>query len=345
MLNLVSKCGIACSTCPWGPYPRNTMTAKDFDQYRNNAKRILGYMPIKTPCPTCQTPNSKIPAASKLPNLRCLIRQCVDKSGIANCAYCKRFPCDTVKATGGAWHRKSIEERLGTPISEEEYHMFVEPFEGISRLMTIRATFRSEEIVEPAIAHIKTEIAGFPENLPFPKDEKASFKAVHKLLTTIKESPLGLRDPDTFAQQRTLENRRAHVLRFLWILGCYGKFENDKGVYLVVDTNTYEANRGSEKTLAIWSFVKNTVFNALSEFGVRAERVALKGFKEEELATGTGYMRSRGWQMKMSFDEEIGGKPALEALQTYTRKLEEKYGKKAFQHFSDADMQVLLIKK
>ena len=345
MSKLVAKCGIDCSACPWGPYPRKGMIAEEFERYRNNAKRILGYMPIKTPCLTCQTPDSKIPKGSKLPNRKCLIRQCVDKTGVANCAYCSRFPCDTVKATGGVWNRKNIEEKLGAPISDEEYHAFVEPFEGISRLEAIRASLKPEEIVEPAkVLTSETRIADFPENLPFSKEETASFKAVHKLLATIKRSSLGLRDTDTFAQQHRLENRRAHVLRFLWILGRYGKFEKEKSARLVVDARTYEANRGSEKTLAIWSFVKDTVFKVLSEFGVCCERVALKGVKEEDLATGTGYLRSKGWVMKISFEEKIGGTAALKALQTYTRRLDEKYGKKAFQHFSDANMQILFEK-
>jgi len=346
VLKLVAKCGINCGACPWGPYPRKGMTAEEFERYRNKSKRILGYMPIKTPCLTCQTPDSKIPKGSRLPNRKCLIRQCVDKTGVANCAYCSRFPCDTVKATGGVWNRENIEEKLGAPISEEEYHAFVKPFEGISRLEAIRASLKPEEIVEPAkVPTSETRIADFPENLPLSKEETASFKAVHKLLATIKRSSLGLRDTDTFAQQHRLEDRRAHVLRFLWILGRYGKFEKEKSAHLVVDARTYEANRGSEKTLAIWSFVKDTVFKVLSEFGVCCERVALRGVKEEEdLATGTGYLRSKGWVMKMSFEEKIGGTAALKALQTYTRRLDEKYGKKALQHFSDADMQILFEK-
>ena len=345
MSRLVAKCGIDCGACPWGPYPRKGMIAEEFERYRNNAKRVLGYMPIKTPCLTCQTPNSRIPKGSKLPNRKCLIRQCVDKTRVANCAYCSRFPCDTVKATGGVWNRESIEEKLGAPISNEEYHVFVEPFEGISRLKAIRASLKPEEIVEPAKAPpSKRRIADFPENLAFSKEEKASFKAVHKLIATIKRSSLGLLYIDTFAQHHSLENRRANVLRFLWILGRYGKFEKEKNAHLVVDARTYEANRGSEKTLAIWSFVKDTVFKVLSEFGVCCQRIALKGVKEEDLATGTGYLRSKGWVMKMSFEETIGGTPALKALKTYTRRLDEKYGKKAFQHFSDADMQILFEK-
>ena len=342
MTNLVSKCGIDCGACPWGPYPRKDMTAEEFEQYRNHGKKILGYMPIKTPCATCQTPDEKIPKKSKLPNKKCLIRQCVDKIGVANCAYCSRFPCDTVKETAGLWNRESIEAKLGAAISEEEYHSFVEPFEGISRLEVIRASLKPDEIVEPAIAPAsKVRIADFPENLPF-KEEIASFKAVHSSLVTIADSSLGLQDTDTFAQQHTLENQKAHLLRFLWILGNYGEFEKAKSTHLVVDAETYQASRGREKTLAIWSFVEDVVFKVLAEFGVCCERVALKGVMTEDLTTGTGYLRKRGWIMRMSFEEQIGGVAALKSLQTYAKKLDKKYGSRAFQRFREADMKLLL---
>jgi hypothetical protein len=267
---------------------------------------------------------------------------CVDKTGVANCAYCSRFPCDTLKATADAWNRESIEKKLGAPIYEEDYHAFVAPFEGIRRLEAIHASLKPDDIVEPAkVPTSETRIANFPENLPFSKEETASFKAVHKLLATLQRSSLGLQGTDTFAQQHKLENLRAHVLRFLWILGSCGKFEQEKSTHLVVDAGTYFANRGSEKTLAIWSFVEDTVFKGLSEFGVCCERVALKGVKEEDLTTGTGYLRYKGWVMKMSFEEKIGGTAALKALQTYIRRVDKKYGKKALQHFQDADMQTL----
>ena len=150
---------------------------------------------------------------------------------------------------------------------------------------------------------------------------------------------MGLSDTDTFAQHHKLENLRVHVMRFLWILGAYGKFEKEKSANLVVDAKTYVANRGSQKTLAIWSFVKDTVFRVLSEFGVCCERVALKGVKKEDLVTGTGYMRSKGWIMTMYFEDEIGGAATLKAMQEYAQRLEKEHGKKAFKHFRNANMQ------
>ena len=339
MSNLVSKCGIDCVTCPWGPYPRKDMTAEEFQKFRNDAKRIVGYMPIKTPCVTCQTPDEEIPKKSMLPNKKCLIRQCVVRSGVANCAYCSRFPCDTLKTTAGLWNRERIEEKLGSPISEEKYHSFVEPFEGISRLEAIRVSLDSDDIVEPAKAPTsRTRIADFPEHLTS-KEGGESFQSVYKLLANLVSSSLGLQDIDTFAQYHKLENQKTHIFRFLWICGKYG---NTEGPNLVVDAATYLANRGKEKTLSIWSFVKEVVFKVLAEFGVDCERVGLEGTKDEDLTTGTGYLRKRGWVMRISFEKEIGGTAALRALQTYAKELDKKYGPRVFQHFRNADMTSLL---
>jgi hypothetical protein len=43
----------------------------------------------------------------------------------------------------------------------------------------------------------------------------------------------------------------------------------------------------------------------------------------------------------MSFDREIGGTDALKAIQTYTRRLDTQYSKKAFNRFTEADMRIL----
>jgi len=340
--NLVSRCGIDCSACPWGPYPRKDMTAEDFEIFRNNAKRILGYMPIKTPCVTCQTPDTEIPKESRLPNKKCLIRRCVDKNGVTNCAYCSRFPCETLNETAGAWNRETVEARIGESISEEDYQLFVEPFEGIRRLEALRASIKPDEIVEPKkVSTSRKRIDNFPENLPFSKEESASFKAVYMLLKTLNECSLEMKDTDTFAQKHKLENLRAHVLRFLWIVGSCGKLENEKRPYIVIEAGKYLANRGSEKRLAIWSFVRNAIFNVLSEVGVCCERIALKGVKKKDLTTGTGYLRYKGWAIKIFFEERIGGAATLKAFQKYTVRLAKKYGKKAFKHFSTVKMQIL----
>jgi hypothetical protein len=318
------------------------MTEEEFEQYKKRAKKILGYTPMQKPCPTCQTPDEEIPKGSKLPPRNCLIRQCVDKIGVKNCAYCSRFPCEQEKDTAGAWNREKFEEKHKAPIPEEDYHMFIEPFEALQRLEAIRDSLSPEKITEAAtVPPLKIKIVNFPKDLPFSKEETKAFKTIHRLLASIKRSPLGLTDTDTFAQRQRLKNRMSDFLRLLWILGRFGKFKEENGKYLVVDAKTFIDNRGSEKHLASWPYVENTVLKILPRFGVHCERIPLEGVKEKDLTTGTGYLRDKGWFMTMGFDEEAGGVATLKALQTYTKKLNEKYGKKAFRYFSNVDMRVL----
>ena len=342
MSKLIAKCGMDCGTCPWGPYPRQDMTSEEFEQYKKKAKKILGYTPMKTPCPTCQTPDEEIPKGSKLPPRNCLVRQCVDKTGLENCAYCSKFPCEGVRNIANAWNREFFEKKHGAKVLEEDYRKFIKPFEGVKHLEEIRASLNPDDIVDfHVIPKLKTKVVDFPGDLPFSKDETAAFKTLHQVLANMKRSSLGLKDTDTFAQQQMLKNRILHFLRFIWILGRFGNLQIENGECLVVDAKTYIDNRGSEKGLATWSFVKDVIIKILSEFGVHCERAMLKRVKEKDLTTPGGYLRSKGWIIKMKFDENAGGVAALKALQTYARKLDENYGRKAFRYFSDVDMRVL----
>ncbi len=74
---------------------------------------------------------------------------------------------------------------------------------------------------------------------------------------------------------------------------------------------------------------------------MHCEFVQLDDAPRKGVTTGTGYLREKGWVMKMSFDESAGGVAALKALKTYTTKLDEKYGKRTFGYFSNVDMRVL----
>jgi hypothetical protein len=317
------------------------MTPDEFMQYKHNTKKILGYMPIKTPCLTCQTPETDLPKQTRLPNRKCLIRRCVDKTGINNCAFCSRFPCDTLKATAGLWNRKSIETKLGVPLSEKEYHSFVKPFEGVRRLQAIHASLKPDVLVDPfTVRKSEIRLALLHEKQTF-KGKLAPFKEIYQLLTTLCTSTFGVRDADTFAQHQTLEKQRYHIFRFLWILGKYGQIVNEQPPHLVVDAETYLAHRGREKTLAMWSFVETKVFKVLADVGVYCKRVALSGVKKEDLTTGTGYLRKKGWIINMAFNDTFDPR-SLQVFQRYIQSLNQQYGTRAFRHFQKVDIAFLL---
>ena len=208
----------------------------------------------------------------------------------------------------------------------------------MKRLKEIRATLKPKDIVEaPTVTPLKTKITGFPEDLPFSEAKKLAFRTLHEVLASIKRSSLGLSGTDTFPQQQRLKNRIPYFLRFLWILGRYGEFKQDDGAHLIVDAKTYIDNRGSEKTLATWTYVKDVIFKVMPEFGIHAELIpSINRWKTEMEG-----LTQKGWTIKMSFDKSAGGVDTLRALQTYTRKLDEKHGKRAFSYFRDIDMRVL----
>ena len=146
-------------------------------------------------------------------------------------------------------------------ISEKDYHSFVEPFEGLNRLEAIHASLKQEDSIEPVkLPRSETRIVDFPENLLF-KENLVSFKIVHKLLADLEYSSLGLSDTDTFAQHHKLEKHKAHVLRFLWIFGNYGKLDSER-TSLVVDAKTYQDNRGTEKNALYLVFCQECCFQS-----------------------------------------------------------------------------------
>ena len=123
------------------------------------------------------------------------------------------------------------------------------------------------------------------------------------------------------------------MLKILWAFGRFGEPREEGGSHLVMDSETYLA----QKIHSSYSRVKD-YFEALEEYGVHCEHVPLM---EEGWLTPTGALRKRGWFIKMSFDDDAGGVSTLRALQSYTARLYEKHGQRAFRYFSKADMRVL----
>jgi len=317
--DVYSKCGMRCSHCPWSKSVRETMTAKEYEKFRNRCIEILGFRPTKSfqNCLSCQTPDRELPEGSLLPRRDCSVRICAIKTEVENCAYCSRFPCASVKALGTEWTREVFEAKHGAPIPEEDYLTFIEPFEGLKHLEAIRALIKSDEIVEPTrVPPLKTEIVEFPEKLSVTESERKTFKTLHQLLTTLLSSNV-----DTYSDQAGFKKQRYFTYNALWIFGRVGELvEEDRG-YLVVEGSTFMKEK-KRRNLTHWG----KHFEILKDYGVNVEQVSLP--KKE-------------WRLRMSLDQKVGGFAVLKALKTYIAILDKKYREKALQHLSKADMCVL----
>lgn len=322
MENLFAKCGCNCGRCP--SYRENLRTDEDRQRCSDGWKKYIGFRlnPDKLRlCDGCQVPDDENPTRYQ----SCYVRKCAIRNGVATCAHCSGYPCEDVpRVSLAADAREKAATRLGTPIPEQDYLVFIEPYEGIKHLDEIRASLGPGDIVEMTKpSPVRTRLVGFPGGLTLSEEETAAFKALYRLLAAIRSAPA-----ETYARQALIRRRMQHMLKIMWAFGRFGEFAEEGGSHLVIDGKTCGA-RAEFKSIVrkrdnALHGTAAQCFGILREHGVRGEHVPL----------------GKGWLLKMSFDDEAGGAPALKALKSYAAKLEE-YGEEAFKRFSKADMRVL----
>ena len=329
MKDLFSKCGANCGRCP--AYRENVRSDADRQRCSDGWHKYLGarLSVQRCYCDGCQTPDNENPVLV-YGRYGCKIRRCAVFNGVQTCAHCSAYPCEDVRTqfSFDSESREKLAARLGTPIPEEEYLTFIEPYELHKHLDEVRASLAPEDIVEMKAVSTKPRLVNFPDNLPFAEEEMARFEALHRLIGEIEAV-----DGISYARQSVLKKSRRDLLKILWAFGRFGKFREEGGSHLAIDSETYLA----QKIHSGYSMVKD-YFKALGEYGVRCEHVPLT---EEGWLTPKGALRKNGWFMKLSFGDDAGGAPALRALQSYAARLHEEYGERAFRYFSKADMRVL----
>jgi len=326
MRDLFSKCGCNCGRCL--SYKENLLTDEDRHRCAEGWARYIGYHPTPEKlraCVGCQAPDEK----NAVRYQSCYVRKCALRNGVETCAHCSAYPCEDVpRVSFAADQREKIAARLGYLIPDEDYLAFIEPYEGIKHLDAIRASLGPGDIVEMTTVSVRPRIVAFPDDLPFSEEKAAPLEHLHWLLATV-----GIVEGVSYARQTVLKKRRQHLIKILWAFGLFGECKEEGGSHLVVDSETYLA----QKIQSNYSTVKE-YFKVLEEYGVHCKHVPLT---EDGWLTPKGALRKGGWLLKMSLDDDAGGVSALEALQSYTAKLDEEYGKAAFRYFSKADMRVL----
>jgi hypothetical protein len=326
MEDLFSKCGANCGRCP--AYRENAKTSEDRQRCSDGWHKYLRVRlnVQRCYCDGCQTPDDENPVLV-YGRYGCRIRRCAVFNGVETCAHCSAYPCEDVRTqfSFDSESRAKIAARLGTPIPEEEYLTFIEPYELHRHLDKIRASLAPEDIVEMTPVSVKSKVIEFPDDLLFPQ---RPFKALHRLLGTV-----GTVEGISHARQTVLKKRRQHLLKILWTFGRFGEHEEEGGSHLAIDSETYLAQKIQSSYLQVKDY-----FKTLEEYGVHCEHVPLV---EEGWLTPKGALRKGGWFMKLSFGDDAGGVPALKALQSYAARLDEEYSARAFGYFSRADMRAL----
>ena len=328
MQDLYAKCGINCGRCL--SYKENLKTEEDKKRCSDGWYKYHGFRITVKPCEGCQ-----IPPDEKLTYRVCPvshIRNCALKTGVTTCAQCSAYPCTAVREHKDIG-REDVAARLGGPVPEEDYKAFIEPYEGLTHLKTIRASLSPEEIVKALqVPPFRPVTVDFPDDVAV-TDETRAFKALHQLLTHISTV-----DIDSYATRELLKKRTKYFLKVLWVFGRYGTLTETDGLHLDVDSETYYNQKLNMK----WSTIQK-YFELFAVYDVHCTFIPLG----DGWLAPSGWLRRKtkscpkGWLMTMEFGDSAGGEPALRALSQYTADLDRKYGKTASRYFSKADMRLL----
>ena len=338
MAGLVSKCGNFCGRCPWSKYTRESMTADEWESYRPGVKKYVGYnIQDLKPCHGCQTPTEELPRDVGVHNyLRgCAVRKCALYNGVETCAQCSRFPCQELKTRDPSFTREAIQERLGEPVPDEAYQLYVEPFQGLEHLVKTRNKLSDTDIVEMKPFPLpKKRIVDFPLTL---HDE--SLKGLHSLLDEVSEFPLKFEDADTFAFSEQLQKKRKGIYRMLWVLGLHGTIIEDE---VILNSSEYYKDKKSETPGTETGMREFLAY--LKDYGLEGE---LEPLVEEQWLLPSGYLRGtkRGGdapvcQIRFTFDPQVGGMSIMRALRKHVTELLSRYGNRGFTRFSRADMRI-----
>lgn len=82
--------------------------------------------PERIVCDGCTAPGQP-----RLVDTGCPVRPCVLARGLEHCGKCPDYVCDKLKER--LVNRKEIEERMGETMPEEDYRLFIMPYESRGR--------------------------------------------------------------------------------------------------------------------------------------------------------------------------------------------------------------------
>jgi len=260
MKDFFGKCGFNCGRC--AAYKENVKTEEARQRGSDGWKKYFGFQ-IRLDrmyCDGCQTPDKENPV---LLDRSCAIRKCAVINGVETCAHCSEYQAcmHDLKIFNPDVNREKIEERMETPMPEEDYIAFIKPYQHLMHLDEIRASLDPEDIAEAKVSTVKPRIADFPDDLPFSREERSAFKALYLLITAV-ESISG----STQAQREALKKRKEYFLKLLWTFGLFGELKEGKDSHLIIDCEIYFA----QKLIGQWNKVA-LYLNILQGYGVHCE--------------------------------------------------------------------------
>ena len=333
---MLAKCGCACSRCP--TFKMNLRNKVDRNKCSSGWKAYLGISlsPEKLRrCDGCLADDRTKPTRY----LNCIVRRCALRNGIDNCAYCSEFPCNELKTVHEGQsrdYRNIIETRIGAAIPEDDYRAFIEPYEGLNHLISLRGTLRGEDINTIKPLTLKSKSVPFPDTLNVSGGKLKSYRTLHRILSAIDKTLENI----SYARRESEKKTRPYILKLLWTCGLYGTVDPGDNTCLVLDSVNYFKMKNQYRYPVLKSY-----FDHLKNVDIHGTLVPLAGKKWMNdmgiLKMKAGKSGEPAWEIRLSFGDSAGGVKTADALRTFTAMLDREYGEDGIMHFYNADMSIL----
>jgi hypothetical protein len=126
MSDIIARCGFKCNLCLI--YRDNLKKdERNRQRFRDGLEKYYGDKLTleECYCDGCMTPDSENPIRI---NTECKMRPCAIEKGLENCGYCEQYPCPILEPKMINYDK--VKERYGGPLPEEDYKVFVMPYEN-----------------------------------------------------------------------------------------------------------------------------------------------------------------------------------------------------------------------
>jgi hypothetical protein len=134
MSDIIAYCGFKCGQCLI--YRENLKKdERNRQRFRDGLEKYYGDKLTleECYCDGCMAPDSENPVRI---TADCKVRPCVIAKGLESCAYCDQYPCQNLQRKFVDYRK--VKERFGAPLPQEDYEVFVMPYESRQVLDEIR---------------------------------------------------------------------------------------------------------------------------------------------------------------------------------------------------------------
>lgn len=131
---ILALCGYKCDLCQF--YTKNIKSERDKERVSQDFNRIFGYdiKPEDVECVGCKNEGKHVESG-------CTVRPCALEKGVENCAHCSEFICDKLK--GKINFMEKFLRNNKKPLSEEDFQLYIKPYESRERLLEIRKKIKA----------------------------------------------------------------------------------------------------------------------------------------------------------------------------------------------------------